>query len=156
MKAVSISHLADYPEFIDRLAEWHHDQWGSMIPGATLENRVEKLRAEMNRKELPMALVAHRDSTVLGSASLRAHDMHGRSDLGPWLGGVYVGAAHRRQGIGARLVRAVEDKARDLGIELLYLFTPDKEGYYQGLGWETTERTAYRDFHHVVIMRRSL
>ena len=59
MTSVEISHLADYPELIDTLAEWHHEEWGSMIPGATLEKRVEKLRTETNRDELPIALVAH-------------------------------------------------------------------------------------------------
>jgi Acetyltransferase (GNAT) family len=65
-----------------------------------------------------------------GTAALRVHDLKGREDLTPWLGGVFVGSHFRRQGIGAALCAAVEDKARLRGIQTLYLFTLDKQAWY--------------------------
>ena len=89
----------------------------------------------MNRDKLPIAWVAHANGQLLGTAALRVHDLKGREDLTPWLGGVFVGSHFRRQGIGAALCAGVEDKARLRGIQTLYLFTLDKQAWYSRLGW---------------------
>ena len=68
-------------------------------------------------------------------AALRVHELEGREDLTPWLGGVIVGSHFRRQGIGAALCATVEDEARSRGIQTLYLFTLDKQAWYSRLGW---------------------
>ena len=89
----------------------------------------------MNRDKLPIAWVAHANGQLLGTAALRVHDLEGREDLTPWLGGVFVGSHFRRRGIGAALCAAVEDEARSRGIQTLYLFTLDKQAWYSRLGW---------------------
>ncbi len=83
------------------------------------------------------------DGTVLGSASLVAHDMDTRMDLSPWLASVLVAPEHRRRGVGTALIHRVVDEARTLGFRTLYLFTPDKEALYTKLGWQFLERTEY-------------
>ena len=89
----------------------------------------------MNRDKLPIAWVAHANGQLLGTAALRVHDLEGREDLTPWLGGVFVASQFRRQGIGATLCATVEDEARLRGIQTLYLFTLDKQAWYLHLGW---------------------
>ena len=89
----------------------------------------------MNRDKLPIAWVAHANGQLLGTAALRVHDLEGREDLTPWLGGVFVGTQFRRQGIGAVLCATVEHEARSRGIQTLYLFTLDKQAWYSHLGW---------------------
>jgi len=92
----------------------------------------------MNRDKLPIAWVAHTDGQLLGTAALRVHDLEGREDLTPWLGGVFVGSQFRRQGIGAALCAAVEDATRSRAIEKLYLFTLDLQAWYSRLGLGNT------------------
>jgi N-acetylglutamate synthase-like GNAT family acetyltransferase len=89
----------------------------------------------MNRDKLPIAWVAHANGQLLGTAALRVHDLEGREDLTPWLGGVFVGSPFRGQGIGAALCATVEDEARSRGIHTLYLFTLDKQAWYSRQGW---------------------
>ena len=107
-----------------------------MLGEKTPDARVKKLRAHMNRDELPIAWVAHADGQLLGTAALRVHDIEGREDLTPWLGGVFVGSPFRRRGIGAALCATVEDSARSRGIQTLYLFTIGKQAWYSRLGWD--------------------
>ena len=135
MRGVRISYLIEYPEYIPQLARWLFEQWGTMLGEKTPEARIESLKAHMNRNELPIAWVAHANGQLLGSAALRVHDLEGREDLTPWLGGVFVGSDFRRQGIGAALCAAVEDEARSRAIHTLYLFTLDKQAWYSRLGW---------------------
>jgi N-acetylglutamate synthase-like GNAT family acetyltransferase len=135
MHGVRISYLIEHPEYIPQLAQWLFEQWGSVLGEKKLEVRIKKLQAHMNRDELPIAWVAHANGQLLGTAALRVHDLEGREDLTPWLGGVFVGSDFRRRGIGATLCATVEDAARSRGIQTLYLFTLDKQAWYSRLGW---------------------
>ena len=130
MRAVRISYLIDHPEYIPQLAQWLFEQWGSMLGEKTLETRIKKLNAHMNRDQLPIAWVAHANGQLLGTAALRVHDLEGREDLTPWLGGVLVGSQFRRRGIGETLCATVEEAAQSRGIQTLYLFTLDKQAWY--------------------------
>jgi GNAT superfamily N-acetyltransferase len=135
MRGVRISYLIDHPEFVPQLAQWLFEQWDAILGEKNIEVRIRKLQAHMNRDELPIAWVAHANGQLLGTAALRVHDLKGREDLTPWLGGVFVGSHFRRQGIGAALCATVEDEARSRGIQTLYLFTLDKQAWYSRLGW---------------------
>jgi GNAT superfamily N-acetyltransferase len=135
MRGVQISYLIEHPEYISQLAQWLFKEWGSILGEKTPEARVKKLQAHLNRDKLPIAWVAHANDQLLGTAALRVHDLEGREDLTPWLGGVFVGSHFRRQGIGAAVCTAVEEEARSRGIQTLYLFTLDKQAWYSHLGW---------------------
>jgi GNAT superfamily N-acetyltransferase len=135
MPQFGIGYLVDYPEYIPQLAEWLFQEWDVMLGEKTSEVRIRKLQAHLNREQLPVAWIAHANGELLGTASLREHDIEGHEDLSPWLGGVFVGAQFRRRGIGAALCATVEEAARSRGIQTLYLFTLDKQAWYSRLGW---------------------
>lgn len=152
---MKIAYLADHPEYVPTIATWLHEAWGHLTPGSTLADAVRGMAAYLNHDELPLALIALEGATLLGTASLVLHDMDTRPDLSPWLAGVFVAAEHRRQGYGTGLVRAVEDVAEQLGVEILYLYTPDQENFYARQGWSVLDRTEYRQ-EQVVIMQKVL
>ena len=148
---MKIEYLADCPEAIPILSPWHHKEWLIYNPGESIQERVEKITAQAGKGDIPTTFVAIEGGTVLGSASLIAHDMDMRMDLSPWLASVLVAPEHRRRGVGTALVNRVVDEARALGFRTLYLFTPDKEAFYTKLGWRFLERTEYLT-HAVVVM----
>lgn len=137
---MEISYLADHPEFIDILAPWVFAHWQPLIGEVSPAERVAKFKKHLNKDVLPMAFVAHAGNEVYGTASLRVHDLPGREDLTPWLGGVFVGVPFRGKGIGAQLCAVVEEKAKSMFPgQLLYLFTLDKQLWYQDMGWSFRE-----------------
>lgn len=136
MDGVEISYLVDHPEYIPQLGEWLFEQWGAILGEEIPAARIKKLKAHLNRDELPIAWVAHANGQVLGTAALRIHDLEDHKDLTPWLGGVLVGPQFRRQGIGEALCAAVEEQARSRGIEALYLFTLNLATWYSRQGWK--------------------
>src|SRR3982751_6161335 len=119
MRRLQISYLIEYPHYIPQLAQWLFEQWKAILDEKTLEVRIKKLKAHMNRDQLPIAWVAHANGELLGTAALREHDLEAREDLTPWLGGVFVGSQFRRQGIGAALCTTVDEAARSRGVETL-------------------------------------
>src|SRR5436305_15256329 len=138
MRGVQISYLIEHPEYVPQLAQWLFEQWDSILGEGTPEARIKKLKTHLNRDKLPIAWVAHANRQLLGTAALRVHDLEGREDLTPWLGGVFVGSHFRRQGIGAVLCATLEDQARSRGIHTLYLFTLDNQAWDSRLGWTVT------------------
>jgi GNAT superfamily N-acetyltransferase len=133
---MQISYLADHPQFIDILASWVYAHWQPIIGEVSPDVRAAKFKTHLNKDSLPIAWVAHSGNEVYGTASLRVHDLPGREDLTPWLGGVFVGEAYRGRGIGRRLCAVVETKAQSLFPgQPLYLFTLDKQAWYQQQGW---------------------
>jgi GNAT superfamily N-acetyltransferase len=97
------------------------------------------------RRTLPTTLVLVDAIRVLGSVSLVLEDAPEFADEGsPWLASLYVRPDARRRGHGARLVRAAVAHAAALGIDDLYLFTPDHRGFYEQLGWTSMARTALK------------
>ncbi len=99
MRGVRISYLVDHPEYVPQLAQWLFEEWDSILGEKTPEARTKKLQAHLNRDKLPIAWVAHTNDQLLGTAALRVHDLQGREDLTPWLGGVLVGSDFRLRGI---------------------------------------------------------
>jgi GNAT superfamily N-acetyltransferase len=147
---VRIEYLADYPEHIPVLAQWHYAQWAYLDVGVSAAQRAAVLRKH-GRDTVPMTLVALSGDTLLGSASLIQHDMDTRMDLSPWLASVYVDPPYRERGIGSALVEAIVDWAERLGFSALYLFTPDRAPFYERLGWHILEHTIYRGYAQTVM-----
>src|SRR5262249_28690546 len=135
MHGVQISYLIEYPQYIPELTQWLFGEWGPILGEKTPDARIKKLNAHLNRDRLPIAWVAHANGQLLGTAALRVHDLEGREDLTPWLGGLFVGSQFRRHGIGEALCVTVETAARLRGVHILYLFTLDKQAWYLRQGW---------------------
>lgn len=141
---IRIIPLRDRPDAVPLVAGWELDQWGHHNPSITPAKLEARLREQQPQDAIPTTLLALDDAdTPVGTASLVAEDIQGDPRT-PWLASVYVTPAARGRGIASALVGAVEVMAARLGIERLYLFTPDQQRLYARLGWRKLERTAYR------------
>ncbi len=146
-----IEYLGDNAALITTLAQWHYEEWRYLNPNTPIERYIARLQSHLGRKRIPTTFVALSGGILMGSSSLVAYDMDIRMDLSPWLASLYVTPLYRRRGVGSALVHRVIKEADALGVETLYLFTPDREGFYIRLGWSTVERVEYRGYE-VVIM----
>lgn len=133
-----IDHLAKYPGLIPVLARWHHRQWQHLNPASyDLQARINDYQQTATDPiSLPQMLIAHINGHALGSARLVVSDMDTHPELTPWLASLYVPPDFRRQGIATRLIAEIENSAKQLGFESLYLFTEDRKNMYQKLGWQ--------------------
>jgi N-acetylglutamate synthase-like GNAT family acetyltransferase len=152
---MDIDYLANHKDVIPTLAQWSHHQWGYLYPERTLADVQHSISERTNKNKIPLALIALEGSEPLGTVCLKIHDMDTRRDLTPWLAGLYVEASRRGEGIGRRLVAAIEEKAKEMGIKKLFLFTPESEGFYLKLGWDVLERVEYQG-HPATIMSKEL
>jgi GNAT superfamily N-acetyltransferase len=148
-------YLADHLELLPRLARLHFDQWSYLRPHETLEVRTLRLHSYCGRTSVPTVVVALEGEALCGSAMLVRHEFDDRTDLTPWLDGVFVVPEFRCRGLGAALVERMATEARSLSIPALYLYTTDAEALYTRLGWATLERRPHRG-EMVTVMSKQL
>src|SRR5271155_5277113 len=123
---MQIDYLANHKQFIPTLAQWHHQEWAYLRPDDSVDKRIIRLTDTARaRAAVPTVVIAFADEKLFGSAMLVANDMDTRADLSPWLAGVFVAPEHRKQGIGGALVKRIVLDALSLGIDRLYLYSPN-------------------------------
>ena len=131
-----VESIADHLDLVDTIARWHWDEWGHTDPKGSLQSWTEGLRERTKRDAVPTTYVALDGAELLGSVTLVENDMSTRPDLTPWLAGVYVKQERRLQGVGTTLVRHAVQKAAEMGIKRLYLYTHSARAFYEKLGWQ--------------------
>jgi N-acetylglutamate synthase-like GNAT family acetyltransferase len=136
-----IKFLADAPQYVDQLADWHHAQWQHLYENWTYEIARTELLAHAQCKTLPTTLVLSEKKLLIGSVSLLEIDAEALSHIGsPWLASLYVKPSERGKGCGAELVKAVIEHAKNIAIKKVFLFTPEHKAFYQQLGWQAFEQ----------------
>ena len=134
---MEIRFLADAPGHVDTLAGWHHAQWGALYDDWSRADAAAELRRHVACRGRPTTLVLVDGGTLLGSVSLVDEDAPELADRGDaWLASLYVVPEARGHGHGARLAQALVEHAAACGIQTLWLFTPEHEGFYARLGWQ--------------------
>jgi N-acetylglutamate synthase-like GNAT family acetyltransferase len=131
------------------------EEWGEETGRTSADAFIPGLRHRIHCSSIPFTLVAFHEKEPVGTASLFIHDMDDHRHLSPWLAAVYVNPGYRHRKIGRRLCEEVTRRAKSLGVESVYLFTPDRAAFYGHMGWKPIEKTTYRN-RAVTIMRRSL
>jgi GNAT superfamily N-acetyltransferase len=158
---VSVEPLGNYPDAVPSVAEWHFREWGHTDPGGSLATWTAGMARQAGAEKVPGTLIALAGRTPVGVVCLVEQDMAGfepATGLSPWLKGLYVIPAARRQGIGGLLVRRCAAWAASLGHGSLYLYTERDSGaqaLYERLGWRVI-RTGHYDGMAVTLMRATL
>ena len=138
-----ITHLAAHPECIETLANWTFQEWGARHPKLTLEGLIKAFQGRTSPGKIPESFTAMENGRAIGMASLVFQDMSIRTELSPWLAAVFTDPEFRRRGVGSLLVEAVMKDAKCLGVDTLYLFTPDQMNFYRRLDWQDQEELTY-------------
>lgn len=143
MKNFIIRNLADVPECLSIVASWLNREWG-VIRNEPIGQTLDYVRLNALKDQWPFVLVALENNVPVGTASFILDDMPIRPELSPWIADVYVVDTKRKEGLGRKLVEAVEAEAARLGVEKAYLYTASNTMLYELLGWQLFERTEYR------------
>ncbi|MFT7617161.1 MAG: GNAT superfamily N-acetyltransferase [Planctomycetota bacterium] len=148
--------LADKPEAAPILAQWYFDEWAKEVTGMTLEKVLSKVQTFTERLIAPLSVLALEGDEVVGAAEFKIREMDIFPDYEFWLGGVYVRADKRGQGIASLLVAEVIRRARVAGTKHLYLQTEDLTGgLYAQHGFQPLREVTH-DGHRVLVMTAAL
>jgi GNAT superfamily N-acetyltransferase len=135
-------------------ARWRHDAFFAG-DGVAFETSRDELHGFLETQGYEIALLAEWNAEPAGLCLFVRDEIDAKHDLTPWLAALYVAPQFRRHGIGAALVKAIEDHARAQGTATLHLYTVSAAPFYESLGWLTRERF---DWHGepMTLMTRAL
>ncbi|WP_425992118.1 GNAT family N-acetyltransferase [Afipia sp. DC4300-2b1] len=136
---VTISDLRQQPAFFDTVADRIWRTWWKER-GFPADYIAGRLRENMNPSPIPFALVAHRDETFIGTASVIAADLEERPQYSPWVAAVWVDPKYRMQEIGTELVGRAVGEAFALNFRRVYLCAQkERRRFYTRQGWVPIE-----------------
>jgi GNAT superfamily N-acetyltransferase len=144
----------DDNKLMQLIADWYLSEWN--IPLAKTTERLQAITADKSQLQVIMML----NDTPVSTGGLYNHV--GLLDKEPgfkiyknWLALVYTVPAIRHQGYGALICNFIQEYAKQLGVEAMYLFTDTAERLYQKLGWYPLERLSLGE-RKIVVMKKEL
>ena len=156
---INIELLADHPDAIPLLCECFERQWRPYYGPGGPGNALRDLQSACRRDNLPIGMIAVDHDNIYGTAALKAESISSHKHLRPWLAALLVLPEFRRQGIGQRLVAAIERKAGQLGYPVIYVGTGKGSGTPESLlrkrGWVFMAKSPY-DVATVSIFKKAL
>ena len=144
MSGFLIEYLADYPKAIGACASWDFGRWDVRKKGATLEASFKLFAQAAQKDRLPLTVVAidEGDQLPVAMGSLWEQDGAEWSKVTPWIASLYVHHLFRGQGIARAIVKRLEDEARRLGYEEVYLKTGNAGAMYEIFGYSEIDQQA--------------
>ncbi len=137
--------LSEVPDHFWLVAKWIYEEWWE-TPDNSISVVSNLLKEHLASSTVPQTFVALLDGQPVGSISLIENDLPESDSLitpliSTSLNWLYVLPAHRRQGIGARLLEGAFTRAKLQGAETIHVAAPaDHEGFFIRHGWEVVER----------------
>lgn len=128
MDKLKIELLADHPEALPVLKELFESEWEPYYGAAGPGDAETDIKKSANHTELPIAVVAIYDNKICGTAALKMESVTTYPDYFPWLAALLVAPVYRRQGIGEKLMAAIETLAKQLGYKEIYIGAGDHSG----------------------------
>ena len=152
---LTIDLLAAHPESLSVLSEWFEAEWPDYYGAGGQGKALQDLQLYSNEGCLPVGIVAWRDRQLCGVAALKASSIESHKHLSPWVAAGFVRPALRGQGVGAALVGALEQQARQLGFARVYCATSTAQSLLERRGWQLLE-TLEHEGHDVGIYAKAL
>lgn len=125
--------MQEYPGGLAEAIAYYHGKWGRKENYAFFEDAIRHTGDRLRR--IPQFFVLLKGKRIAGCCGLIMNDFVSRSDLYPWLCGLYVEEKERGKALGDILMRHAEREAELAGFRELYI-TTDHIGYYERYGWE--------------------
>ena len=149
--------LIDRQETIPALTELFISEWTPWYGPGGEGDALADLTACLNRKDLPIALVAiSKDGEVLGSAALKPESLGAEFGFSPWLAALVIDPSHRGKGIASALIARIEELAASLVIREIYVSTRSANSIIERRGWQKLNETTLSLDGPVAIYRKVL
>lgn len=142
-RRVSIERLSRHLDALPLLAQWFKAEWPAWYgPGgsASAERDLQQFSGE---RGLPIGLIALLDGSPCGVAALKEHSIPGHEHLSPWAAAGFVVPLHRGQGIGRRLLYALEAEAKAQGFQRIYCGSATAGSLLLRSQWSLTDNTVH-------------
>lgn len=143
--------LIDRPEMVSPLAALMEREWPGWYNPRGASARAD-LSERLERERLPLGIVALADGALAGTCALTITSGGLVTERSPWLGGLLVDPALRRQGVGGALLMRARQEAARLGHHHVYALTAHADALFAHEGWRVIETTMLQAEPHRIFV----
>jgi len=151
---VRIGLLADHPQHLVPLVAAYEREWPDWY--GVHGDAMTDLRERSRRDGLPIGFLAFEQGSVVGTVAIAEQSVQSHRDLSPWIVGFWVESSRRNRGIGAQLLAAACDHAKEQDIATLYAATAAASTLFVREGWSMIDKGSTDRGYGVDIFAKTL
>ena len=153
----NVLNIAQTPQHWNQAAQWGFAAWAHEFPNDTVQTYLDLYShsAGTNGRLAETFVAVDLDDNLLGCVSLVDDDeLPNATEPGPWVAALFVHPSARDHGVGNALLQHLNARAVELGFKQLFLYTEDKQSWYEQKGWHYVRNTVLNQLPHVVMQRQ--
>ena len=154
LKPYSVVNIADATQHWQRAAELSVTEWKEIFTEDSVQTYIDLYGQTGTYAgrfvETYVAISAHGE--LIGMATLVDDDeLPNAPEPGPWLAAVLTVPTSRAQGVASAVVQRIVQRAHELKLPAIYLYTSDQQQWYANKGWKPLRETELNGIAHTVM-----
>ena len=154
LNTFTVHNIAQTPQHWGEAAQWGFEAWAHEFPNDTVQTYLD-LYSHSDGKSGRLAetfVAIDSNDKLLGCVTLIDDDeLPGATEPGPWVAALFVHPKAREQGVANALLSHLISRAQQLGFKQLFLYTEDKQSWYEQKGWRYLRSSHLNQLPHVVM-----
>jgi uncharacterized protein (DUF952 family)/GNAT superfamily N-acetyltransferase len=154
LKTYSVVSITDMPQLWQRAAELSVTEWKEIFTEDSVQTYID-LYGQTGTYAGRFAetyVAVSTDDELIGMATLVDDDeLPNASEPGPWLAAVLTLPTNRAHGIASAVVQRIVQRAHELRLPAIYLYTSDQQQWYANKGWKPLRETELNGIAHTVM-----
>ncbi len=154
LSTFTVHNIAQTPQHWGEAAQWGFEAWAHEFPNDTVQTYLDLYsHSDGTSGRLAETFVAiDSNDKLLGCVTLIDDDeLPSATEPGPWVAALFVHPKAREQGVANALLSHLISRAQQLGFRQLFLYTEDKQNWYEQKGWRYLRNTQLNQLPHVVM-----
>lgn len=154
LNTFTVHNIAQTPQHWGEAAQWGFEAWAHEFPNDTVQTYLDLYsHSDGTSGRLAETYVAIDSSNILlGCVTLIDDDeLPGATEPGPWVAALFVHPKARERGVANALLSHLVSRAQQLGFKQLFLYTEDKQSWYEQKGWRYLRSSHLNQLPHVVM-----
>ena len=128
--------LREAPEFKESISDFLLQEWQKFEKDSSRVALEEYLTQGLNNSDETHTYFLNENKQVTGAATLINKSTQTHPEISPWVSGLYIKMAYKNWELAEVLLHRIEEHAKALGHQTLYLTTYDQEKLFASLDWE--------------------
>ena len=153
LNTFSVVNIADTPQHWQRAAELSVTAWKEIFTEDSVQTYIDLYgQAGTYAGRFVETYVAISADELIGMATLVDDDeLPNAPEPGPWLAAVLTLPTSRAQGVASAVVQRIVQRAHELRLPAIYLYTSDQQQWYTNKGWKPIRETELNGIAHTVM-----
>ena len=154
LKTYSVVNIADAKQHWQRAAELSVTEWKEIFTEDSVQTYIDLYgqTGTYAGRFVETYVAISTDDELIGMATLVDDDeLPNAPEPGPWLAAVLTVPNNRAQGVASAVVQRIVQRAHELRLPAIYLYTNDQQQWYANKGWNPLRETELNGIAHTVM-----